>query len=703
MPEETKPSERGLSIRAKILLFGLVPTMLLLTLIVSIELYSYYHELHEANQELIQRETYLIASEIERANHEAVTMVQGMALAQQSGMFGRRRESIEYARTVLLNNAHYTGAYIGYEPNADGQDQAALRDPNLPKEAMDASGRFLPYWYRTLTNENAIVLSPLVDMEKSYYYQGVKNRVLRQPEGLGVVVSNGISKFYAPNHEQLWSLKPMITEPYIYEGKYIVEQTYPIMIDGEFKGIAGIDRSLAYLTKYLADRKPFQTADFMLISRRGRVISADFDEEMIAHPIEETPYAQILRNIYLGDGEPTVQLLEDPVRNERYFFSSVRFGTGNWTLVMLVSRAEILKPILDVMRRVLILTSVGALVVVLVVMGLARSISTRISQAVDAARQVAEGDLTVRIRDSEARDEVGELLRSIQSMVQNLNSLIGQVKHSSIQLVSTATQISAAARQQESTVQNFGTSSNQIAAAVKEISATSQELLGTMQDVTNVASDTATVAKTGRSSLGGMEAAMQHLSEATGSISSKLSVISEKAGNIGSVITTITKVADQTNLLSLNAAIEAEKAGEYGLGFGVVAREIRRLADQTAVATLDIEQMVKEMQSSVSTGVMEMEKFAEEVRRGVQETARISSQFGKIIEQVEHLKPRFDDVHEGMQSQSQGAGQISEAMGQLTDSARHSASSVQEFQEATSKLHEAVRLLKEEVSRFKVS
>lgn len=97
-----------------------------------------------------------------------------------------------------------------------------------------------------------------------------------------------------------------------------------------------------------------------------------------------------------------------------------------------------------------------------------------------------------------------------------------------------------------------------------------------------------------------METTMRQLADSTGSISARLGLISEKANNINGTITTITKVADQTNLLSLNAAIEAEKAGEYGLGFAVVAREIRRLADQTAVATLDIESMVRDMQSSVS-------------------------------------------------------------------------------------------------------
>src|SRR5579863_4568239 len=120
-----------------------------------------------------------------------------------------------------------------------------------------------------------------------------------------------------------------------------------------------------------------------------------------------------------------------------------------------------------------------------------------------------------------------------------------------------------------------------------------------------------------------MENTMRQIMDASGSVSAKLAVLNEKTSNINSV-TTITKVADQTNLLSLNAAIEAEKAGEYGLGFAVVAMEIRRLADQTAVATYDIEKMVKEMHSAVAAGVMGMDKFSDEVRRGVAEVRQVS-------------------------------------------------------------------------------
>jgi methyl-accepting chemotaxis protein WspA len=191
--------------------------------------------------------------------------------------------------------------------------------------------------------------------------------------------------------------------------------------------------------------------------------------------------------------------------------------------------------------------------------------------------------------------------------------------------------------------------------------------------------------------------------EAGGAVNAKLAVLNEKAGNINQVVTTITKVADQTNLLSLNAAIEAEKAGEHGRGFVVVATEIRRLADQTAVASYDIEQLVKEMQSAVSAGVMGMDKFSEEVRRGVQEVEQVSEQLAQIISQVQALTPQFETVNEGMQSQSTGAQQISEALAQLTESAQQTVQSLHQSNIVMDQLNSTANDLRTSVSRFKLN
>ena len=185
-------------------------------------------------------------------------------------------------------------------------------------------------------------------------------------------------------------------------------------------------------------------------------------------------------------------------------------------------------------------------------------------------------------------------------------------------------------------------------------------------------------------------------------VADRLAAINEKAVNIGGVVTTITKVAEQTNLLSVNAAIEAEKAGEYGLGFLVVAREIRRLADQVGQATLDIERMVKEMQGAVSSGVMEMDRFSEQVRRNVGDVRSIGRSMTEIIGSVDEAGKSFGTVREGMRSQAAGAGQISEAMATLSTNAKATAEAVKEFGRASEDLQRSIGLLKTAIAAFQL-
>ncbi len=373
-----------------------------------------------------------------------------------------------------------------------------------------------------------------------------------------------------------------------------------------------------------------------------------------------------------------------------------------WGMVVKQDVAEAFAPINRQRWSAVVLLGLTAVVVLAVALLVARSLSSPIRAAARVAQGVAAGDLTQEVT-LRATGEPGQLLAAVRKMSDYLRGLIGKIQASSVALMSTATEIAATSKEQDRTMAEFGASTSQAAAAVKQISATSRELLRTMNEVNEVAARTADMAAEGQAGLGGMDRTMRHLADSTGSINSKLAVISERARNINLVVTAITKVADQTNLLSINAAIEAEKAGEYGLGFLVVAREIRRLADQTAVATLDIERMVTEMQQSVTTGVMEMDKFSEQVRQGVGEVGRIGGQLAEIIAAVRSLTERFEQVNEGMKAQSQGADQIREAMVRLSEGANQTARSLAEFNAATTQLRTAVGSLKEDVSWFRVS
>ena len=346
----------------------------------------------------------------------------------------------------------------------------------------------------------------------------------------------------------------------------------------------------------------------------------------------------------------------------------------------------------------IILIVVIAIVVSIVI---AKVLRQALGEAVKAAEQVSTGDLTTQLETND-NDDIGRLFMALKNMVLNLNSLIRQVQHSGIQVTTSSTQIAASGKQLEATMTEQVASTNEVVATTREIAATTSELVKTMMVVAEMLEISNKAADGGRKDLSRMETTMRQLAVATDSISTKLGTISDKANNINGMVATITKVADQTNLLSLNAAIEAEKAGEYGLGFAVVAREIRRLADQTAIATLDIEQMVKEMQGAVSTGVMEMDKFSREVDQGVDDVQKASGQLSVIIEQVQALTPQFTFVNQGMEAQAQGAQQISEAMRQLSESSVQTASSLRETNSAIEQLNDAAQNLRREVAGFKV-
>jgi methyl-accepting chemotaxis protein WspA len=334
---------------------------------------------------------------------------------------------------------------------------------------------------------------------------------------------------------------------------------------------------------------------------------------------------------------------------------------------------------------------------------LGRSISRSTGLLLGRVKQMAGGasDLTSRITPP-SRDEMGELATGINAMMGKIQTIVQRVRQTSVALLSTAVEIGATAKQQQATAQGLGSSTAEVAAAAQEIFATAKELAGTMAEVNERANRAGLLAASGQSQLTTIETSMKRLIDAADSVSGKLATIREKAENINLVVTTITKVADQTNLLSINAAIEAEKAGEYGRGFLVVAREIRRLADQTAVATLDIENIVQHMQDAVSAGVMQMDTFAAEVRAGVKSVTEINRQTSQIIEAVQSLANRFQAVNDGMRDQSVGAEQISEAMDHVAGGAKQTEASLQEFNQVAVQLRQSAELLNQEVALFTV-
>jgi methyl-accepting chemotaxis protein len=331
---------------------------------------------------------------------------------------------------------------------------------------------------------------------------------------------------------------------------------------------------------------------------------------------------------------------------------------------------------------------VSSIIVIGMNLMLSRSILRYLTQALTVIRRIAQGDLTIRL-GQQGTDEIGLLMTELSTMVTNLHELIGQIHRSGFQVTSSSAELAAMAKQQDATFRIQVDATNHVVASVEEIAAVNTRLVHDIQGVAASGSAATPDALAGeQTDLARMATAMQQMETASRLISGKLQTIHAKADNITKIVTTITKVADQTNLLSLNAAIEAEKAGESGRGFTVVAVEIRRLADQTAVATLDIEQMIREMQTAVTSGVTEMDKFIMDVRHSAEDVTVISAKLFEIIKQVQALSPQFAEANRSMTDLSEGMQQTSESLGETFL--------------AIGQLNEAVKGLQDKVSWFKV-
>jgi len=260
----------------------------------------------------------------------------------------------------------------------------------------------------------------------------------------------------------------------------------------------------------------------------------------------------------------------------------------------------------------------------------------------------AEADASAEAIGTQAADEITACTGRVHAIVSRLEQVDATAQ--------------AAGREQQRSIRDLGTTSQQLCGRITDLAATGDRLVAATEGVQTVAREAAAVADRGRGGLEGMARSMEHLDEAMNAFTRKLATISQRAAGITAVVTTIAKVAEQTNLLSVNATIEAEKAGESGRGFRIVAQEIRRLADQTAMATKDIERMVRDMQAAVAGGTMEMDRFRSDVSGRIGEVAAVSEQLGRIIEPVHAVTRSLDELHDGMTAHAAASRRIREAV-----------------------------------------
>ncbi len=670
------------------LLLGVAPAVLVVLAMVVVNGYRSWSGVGGALERELLDATELAVREIDIRNARNASLVKMMARAQETGMFGRRAESLAFLERIVRDNADVYAACLAYEPDADGRD-AEGPGPGVPAEALGAGGRFYPYFKRDPRASGGILLEPLeeVDEDEGLWYEEPRRR-----------------------YERGRSREPVVTKPYRYLGTDIIENVCAIEHGGRFAGVAGLDVSLADLQSRLAEIGERLGAELYL-ETRGIFVAATTDSSdaddgepggsrLRTTPIASSPLAAAFER---AGSDGAVLWSADGPGGEPSVFVAATIPTGGWRLVVR-KPASAFGADLAAVLAVNLATAVAGVAAIVVLLSLgAVSIARRVAAARGVADRIAAGDLAGGAVEVRGTDESAELVRAIVRMRDELAGIVGSVRSASNRLAATSAQLAATGRGQAEAARGFGESTQQIAAAVREIAVSGAELARSVELVDSGARRSAESAVVGRDRLERLVASMARLDRATGEIAARLEVIAEKAATIGAVVDTMTKVAEQTNLLSVNAAIEAEKAGDAGLGFLVVAREIRRLADQTAIASQDIGRIVGQMRDSVGAGVDDVRRFAREMRAGAEGARSVGDDLASIIDDMRAAAASFGEVKQGITGQSAGVSQIEEGVGRVAEGARRTEASVAEFTGVADEMAHAIALLQDAVGRFELA
>ncbi|MCD6249445.1 MAG: methyl-accepting chemotaxis protein [candidate division Zixibacteria bacterium] len=317
-----------------------------------------------------------------------------------------------------------------------------------------------------------------------------------------------------------------------------------------------------------------------------------------------------------------------------------------------------------------------------------------------AAESIAENDLRVSIEPKSEKDVLG---RSLQLMVTNLNTMVNQLGGSSSEVASAAAEISSAAEQISRGAQNQEEQVVQVTAAVEEMTATIVESSKNAGEASKGSKESSDAATTGGQVVQETIQGMNRIAAVVGESAKNINKLATSADQIGEIIGVIDDVADQTNLLALNAAIEAARAGEQGRGFAVVADEVRKLAERTATATGEITTMIKGIQSGTQDAVASMETGIKEVDAGRELTDKAGNSLGEILTGSQRVADMIQQIATASEEQSVAAEQISKNIEQVATATKESAAGAGQAATAAEELSRNAEGLQEIVARFKVN
>jgi methyl-accepting chemotaxis protein len=330
-----------------------------------------------------------------------------------------------------------------------------------------------------------------------------------------------------------------------------------------------------------------------------------------------------------------------------------------------------------------------------------QSITKPLNEVVTIAGKVAEGDLTVS-PETDSTNEIGQLSTAMKNMVEKLKSIVGDLKASSDSMASASHELSASSEQMSRGVEEQAGRASQIATASNEMSQTIVDIARNSSSIAASSAETVKTADEGESIVKKSVEEVKAIADTVRESAKLMESLGERSKQIGDIVNVIKDIADQTNLLALNAAIEAARAGEQGRGFAVVADEVRKLAERTAKATAEIGGMIGGIQEEMSRAVVSMEEGTKRVEVGVDFSNQAGDALNRIVGSITNLQSMVQQIATATEEMSTASEQITSDIDTIANVSKETSVSSNQVSQSSSDLSRLALNLKEVVDQFRV-